>query len=323
MRLFLREHIPLIIFSLLQISIVVLVLWLDGYDRPLTALYAACLAVLILIAYLVFRYMSHSSFYSKLATTATTFHPTKVTGTAPLPQALQQLLESQYHIYQQQLQSLEKKQQDHATFMNQWVHQMKTPLSVIELLIQEDDQPHSESIAEETERMKKGLNMALTISRLETFEGDFYVQEVNLFEIVNQVIQDNKRYLIHNYVYPEVHITPDHVLKTDAKWLRFVIDQVLTNAIKYSSQSREKILISAYRTEQTIILEITDHGVGIPATDLPRVFQPFFTGENGRKYKESTGMGLHLVKVILDQLNHDVEIESEIDHGTTVRFRFH
>jgi OmpR family two-component system sensor histidine kinase YxdK len=322
MKLFVREHIALIIFSLIQIFIVILVFWLDGYDRPLTALYAAFLGVFTLLGYLSYRYLTHSSFYAKLSTRQETLFPTKTEGRAPLNLALQDLLESQYRQFQYHLQISEKKQQDHTMFMNRWVHQMKTPLSVIELIIQDDDHPHSESIAEETERIKKGLNMALSISRLDTFQEDFYVQDISLFEIVNQVIQDNKRYLIHNYVYPEVHIAHDLMLTTDAKWLRFVIDQLLTNAIKYSAKSREKILITAFHKEQSVILEIRDHGVGIPATDLPRVFQPFFTGENGRDYGESTGIGLHLVKIVLDQLNHGIEIESEVDHGTIVRILF-
>lgn len=101
-----------------------------------------------------------------------------------------------------------------------------------------------------------------------------------------------------------------------------LIGQILSNAIKYSSGSREKIKVKACKEGNTAILEIADNGVGIPKQDLPRVFKPFFTGENGRDFKESTGMGLYLVYEITKQLGHSVEIHSEVGKGTVVRIKF-
>ncbi|MDR2992907.1 MAG: sensor histidine kinase, partial [Bacillus cereus] len=85
---------------------------------------------------------------------------------------------------------------------------------------------------------------------------------------------------------------------------------------------KEKVIVSACSKGRAIILEIKDYGVGIPTTDLPRVFNPFYTGENGRKFKESTGMGLYLVKEVCEKLNHKIELESEVGKGTKVRIIF-
>ena len=109
---------------------------------------------------------------------------------------------------------------------------------------------------------------------------------------------------------------------SDAKWLHFMLNQLLSNAIKYSSGSQQKILFSSQVEGREARLTVRDYGVGIPASDLKRVFQPFYTGENGRKFRESTGMGLYLVKEICIRLGHRVEIESKVGEGTAVTLIF-
>ncbi|MED2150736.1 ATP-binding protein, partial [Bacillus thuringiensis] len=151
---------------------------------------------------------------------------------------------------------------------------------------------------------------------------DFYVERLQLHKIVNDSVHEHKRFFIRNFVYPELEIDKDITVESDVKWLKFLIGQILSNAIKYSSGSREKIKMKACKEGNTVILEIADNGVGIPKQDLPRVFKPFFTGENGRDFKESTGMGLYLVYEITKQLGHSVEIHSEVGKGTVVRVIF-
>ncbi|MGR3775899.1 sensor histidine kinase [Bacillus paramycoides] len=323
MKLFLREHVPLIGFSIIQLFVTLSVYWLDGYDHLSTALYSVFLGICLLIGYLAFRYFSHRRLYNKLSTPSKTLHESiQEMDSAPLSVALQDVLETQYNYYQQQLKTWEYKQKEHLTFINQWVHQMKTPLSVIELITQEEDGESFESIAEEIDRMKYGLEMVLYMERLETFEQDFYVERASLQDIVQEVVRENKLLFIRSYVYPEVKVNPNLIVETDRKWLRFVINQVVSNAIKYSAGSRKNVTMATFEEGRSIILEIQDRGVGIPKEDLPRVFRPFYTGENGRKFKESTGMGLYLVKSIIEKMDHDIEIESEVGKGTKIRIIF-
>lgn len=285
--------------------------------------YAFFLWIFLLIVFLIYRYVNQSALYAKLSVPSGTMEElTTKTNHTPLSSAVDELLLYQYRQYQQQLVKWEEKQQERNTFMNQWVHQMKTPLSVIELIIQNEDDLRFESISEETLKLRKGLEMVLYTSRLETFTKDFFVEEVTLLDILNKVITDNKQFFIRNYVYPELKVDQGTTIKTDAKWLRFALDQIITNAIKYSANSQKKITVISFIKNNAVFLEIIDRGAGIPATDLTRVFQPFFTGENGRVYKESTGMGLYLVKQVLEYLNHEIEIESTEGQGTTVRIIF-
>ncbi|MGJ7922880.1 sensor histidine kinase [Neobacillus sp. LXY-4] len=323
MKLFIRDHFPFIYFSIVQIVIILLVFWFAGFDNLLIVGYAAFLWGCGLVAYLFFRYLSQSAFYKKLSNSPNSLEESITkTNYTPLGIAFDQFAENQFRHYQSQLSFWEEKQQERTTFMNQWVHQMKTPLSVIELIIQGEDDPRFESIAEETHRMRKGLEMALYTSRLDTFTEDYFVEEISLVDVIDKVVIENKHYFIRNYVYPEVKVDRGIKVRTDSKWLRFIVDQLLTNAIKYSAGTRERITITAFFKGNNPILEIRDRGVGIPAADLPRVFLPFFTGENGRVFKESTGMGLYLVKQVVAKLSHEIEIKSEVGQGTVVRLIF-
>lgn len=323
MKLFLCEHVPFIVFSIVQLFVVLSVYWLDGFNHVSTALYSIFLGVCLLMGYLTHRYFSHRRFYHKLSIPSKTLQESiQEMDSTPLSVALQDVLETQYSQYQSQLKTWEYKEKEYLTFLHQWVHQMKTPLSVIELIAQEEHGESFESIVEEVDQMKYGLEMVLYMARLETFEQDFYVERLSLQDIVQEVVWENKRLFIRSYVYPEVKVNPNIMVETDKKWLRFVINQVIPNAIKYSAGSRKNITMTTFEEGQSVILEIQDYGVEIPKEDLPRVFRSFYTGENGRRFKESTGMGLYLVKNIIKKMNHDIEIESELGKGTKFRIKF-
>lgn len=323
MKLFFRDHIPLILYTVVQLFTVLLVYWYDGYNHWLNALYAVFLGLVLLIGYLLYRYFTHRNLYVRLSNLPKTLNESiQKADSTPLSVAVNNVLHAQYLYYHNQLKLWEKKKQEHLTFMNQWVHQMKTPLSVIELITQDADDERFESIAEETDRMRQGLEMVLNMARLEIFEQDFYVEKVTLRELVNEVIHENKRSFLRNYVYPEIKVESNLTVETDAKWLRFILNQILSNAIKYSAGNREKITISVFTEERGTILQIQDRGIGIPKSDLPRVFRPFYTGENGRSYKESTGMGLYLVKEVVEKLGHTIKLQSEVGKGTTVQIIF-
>ncbi|BFH14556.1 sensor histidine kinase [Paenibacillus melissococcoides] len=323
MKLFWREHLPVAGFTCVQLLLVLLVFWYDGYDRPLTAAYALFLGLFVFALYLGYRYATHRLMYKRLTDPPASLTSTiQLADAARLSRAVDETIDHQYRYYQQQLKVWERKQQEHLAFMNQWVHQMKTPLSVIELITQDAEDPKLASISEEADQMKRGLEMVLYMARLDTFEHDFHVEKQSLRDIVHDVVHENKRYFIRSYVYPDIQIDPELTVETDVKWLRFVLQQIVTNAIKYSAGSRTKVTATAYTEGRAVVLEVKDRGAGIPKQDVKRVFQPFFTGENGRKYKESTGMGLYLAKEIIGKLHHEIELESEESQGTAVRIVF-
>ncbi|MYL45581.1 sensor histidine kinase [Virgibacillus halodenitrificans] len=324
MKLFIKEHILLIILQCMQFSFLFLLLYLSDFRNYLLLLYGLLVNIVLLAAYLVFQYYTRRHVYKRLSSKATNLKELlKTTDQAPIGVALDQLTRTQYQLFMEQLKQAEDAQKQHLTFMDRWVHQMKTPLSVIELTAQNLDEPESSSIREETERMKNGLHTVLNMARLRTIQEDFHIKPVVLADLLHEVNRENKRFYIRNQVYPHLHIdTPKLTVETDEKWLFFIVNQIIQNAVKYSAKKSNRIDISLKKLGKRAVMEITDYGVGIPSQDKKRVFQAFFTGDNGRTFRESTGMGLYLTKEVADYLEHQIEMESTEGSGTTFRILF-
>lgn len=324
MRLFFLEHMLFILIYFSQCVVIATLFWLDGYRGTGVILYAVFLSLVLLTFFLLYRYLSRKNFYNRLETPLNTLDESfETTERTPISEALDSLLISQYRLYKDELQKAEDRQDEHLLFMDRWVHQMKTPLSVVELTAQGLDEPESSNIREETERMRNGLNTVLYMARLRTIQEDFLIKPVTLTKLIHEVNQENKRLYIRNEVFPKLQEEKQAInVETDEKWLFFLLTQLIHNAVKYSAGKSNNIILSVYERSGEAVLEVKDFGIGIPVVDQKRVFQKFYTGENGRKYRESTGMGLYLVKEVARKLDHRIELESEPNVGTTVRIIF-
>ncbi len=225
--------------------------------------------------------------------------------------------------------------QRHLAFINLWVHQMKTPVSTISLIAQQAESQEPEQVAasmdsvlEETVKLADGLELVLNTARLQDFAVDYQIRQVDLLEIVRKVINGRKKQFIRYGIFPEIDAPDgDWRVLTDEKWNSFAIDQVVANALKYGSQggpAGQRLRFRLERGEQEIRLRVADQGPGIPEQDLGRVFEPFFTGENGRRYGGATGIGLYLVRQVMEQMGHTVNIASSTEEGkgTTVTFAY-
>lgn len=324
MRLFLREHYMLIFVQCIQFAVIIGLFWLAGFHDFELALYSLFLGFLFLGSYLTYQYVSRKAYYQRLQTAIQTFDESiQSLGQTPIGLALQHLQVSQYKLYAEEIEEQRKKQDEHHAFLERWIHQMKTPLSVIELLGRDLDEPESSDLHEETERLKRGLNTVLYMARFRSLQADLHITQVNLMDVIQQVNNDNKRLFIRNNIYPEVKAMVKNVIvETDEKWLNFMLSQIVQNAVKYSADVASNILIHIDNVSGRISCQIIDYGVGIPPEDSKRIFDMFFTGENGRKFRESTGVGLYLVKEVADYLGHNIEVQSTVDEGTTFRIIF-
>lgn len=323
MKLFLRDQLPLIGFYLLQLLLVPCVYWLSGEERPMRIiLYGILLSTVVLIVYLTVRYFQLHPYYRVLQ------HPQRLVqepfqslGNAPVAEALQELMHELERNRQNEIGQLRSHNEQQVVFMNRWVHQMKTPLSIIQLTLEDVEDTTAGSIQDELDKMRKGLEMVLHSSRLEQFEGDFRVELLSLPEVVRSSIAENRRLFIRRGITPDIRMDNNLQVYSDSKWLQFMFTQILTNAVNYSaSKAGKKVIIIAYMEEERIVLDIQDQGIGISAEDIHRVFNPYFTGERGRQYHESTGMGLYLVREISSRLGNQIELFSKPDEGTLVRF---
>lgn len=323
MRLLLKEHIPLTIIYILQLFLIVIIFVLSGFRDQEPILYALFLSTCLYVFYLGYRYFTRRSLYQLLSKPLAAIEDSFIERpNEALSTAMVEFLHSQHRLYNSEIRKYEKKLQSHITFINQWVHQMKTPLSVIHLTIQDEGDPVFDSIREEVDRLATGLETVLYSTRLDSFEHDFVVEPVILYDMVNSFVSTNKRLFIRNQVYPELKVDHKWVVATDDKWLSFIFGQLITNAVRYSAGSGKKITVSVFQRGKKLVLEVSDQGIGIEKEDQKRVFEPYFTGENGRKFRESTGIGLYLVHEVCNELGHEVELESELGVGTQVRIVF-
>ncbi|WP_408892277.1 sensor histidine kinase [Paenibacillus taichungensis] len=324
MKLFLRDQLPLIGFYLLQMLLVPCVYWLSGEDRPMRIVfYGMFLSTVVLLVYLTVRYFQLHPYYRVLQQPQRLVQePFQSLGNAPVANSLQELMHELERNRQNEMGQLRIHNEQQVVFMNRWVHQMKTPLSIIQLTLEDvDDDKTAGSIQDELDKMRKGLEMVLHSSRLEQFEGDFRVELLSLPEVVRSSVAENRRLFIRRGITPDIRMDNELQVYSDSKWLRFMFTQILTNAVNYSdSKAGKKVMITGYVEEERIVLDIQDQGIGISAEDIQRVFNPYFTGERGRQYHESTGMGLYLVREISTRLDNRIELFSKPDEGTLVRF---
>lgn len=217
--------------------------------------------------------------------------------------------------------------QEKYKIISQIVHNIKTPSSIVDLLLQnykENGNLEINKIDRENRAINDNLDQILNYMRMDYFEKDYKVEEVDLLPFLRDKINLRKESFIYNHIYPKIttELQNAYVL-TDKKWNGIIIEQIISNAIKYT-ELKEEGFITFHITKKLdkIILEMIDTGIGISQSDLKRVFDPFFTGENGRTVKSSSGIGLYLCKKIAKELNHKIEIASEKGVGTTVSITY-
>ena len=208
--------------------------------------------------------------------------------------------------------------QEMADYYGMWAHQIKTPIAALKVLLQTYGQSEEgvsfDSVKEmklELFKIEQYVEMVLTYLRVGDMSADFTFEQYDLDEIIRQAIRKYSQMFIHQKI--KLNYCPvERKVLTDEKWLVFVIEQILSNALKYTKEGS----ISIYMETGSLVIE--DTGIGIWAEDLPRVFEKGFTGYNGRADKKSTGIGLYLCKSIMDKLRHDIRIESQVGKGTRV-----
>lgn len=337
---FLKDRIPYIavyFFSTLSAVIIMyLTFFIKGDDISINnVLYAFIVSASLLLVFLFYDYYRNRSFYKQLELISNSKEDLDYILNLGTPNSNEQelfkrILLNTYKLCGDKTIKYEEAHKQYIYFVNQWVHQMKTPVSVINLLLQdaqsEDNKESYSSIAEENEKLSHGLDMMLYNARLSDFNLDFNVETLDIISIIRKVINDNKKSLIRHHIFPKIHCNDELVVHTDRKWIYFVINQIVINAIKYSKAETgesKNISFKIYGEDSKIILSISDEGIGIPKEDLSRVFNAFFTGKNGRKTSESTGMGMYLAKRVCDELGHNITVESEEGKGATFLIEFY
>lgn len=220
----------------------------------------------------------------------------------------------------EQVKKYKLEQKEYREYIETWVHEIKTPIASTRLILENNESKMSETIKKEIKKIEEYIDQALYYARSTDVSKDYIVREFSLGKSVRNVIKKNSRDFINKRIAIDLEDL-DYNVYSDEKWVEFIINQIINNAIKYSSEN-SRVKVSANEFKNSIILKIKDSGVGIPDRDLGRVFEKGFTGENGRRFTKSTGMGLYLCKNLCEKLGLGIKINSEENEGTEVSIVF-
>ena len=214
-------------------------------------------------------------------------------------------------------------QEDYKEYIELWIHEVKIPIAASKLIIENNKNEITKSIDEELDKVENYTEQALFYARSNAVEKDYIINKTSLKEVVNGAILKNKTTLINEKVSIELANLKDEEIYTDSKWTIFIINQIIQNAIKYSKKDDKKIEIFSQEKNDKVILYIKDNGLGIKESEINRIFDKGFTGENGRIIgQKSTGIGLYLCKKLCDRLGLGIELNSKKAIGTEVRIIF-
>jgi len=219
--------------------------------------------------------------------------------------------------YQEQRAMQEAFRLDIMDYYSAWVHQIKTPIAAMRMKLQMEDTQVNHSLLTDLFHIEQYVEMVLCYVRLDSESSDIVLAHYYLDAIIKECIHKYAGEFVHKRLALKYEETRKQVL-TDEKWLAFIIEQVLSNAIKYTNEGLIRIFFNA-----DDILVIKDTGIGIAPEDLPRIFEKGYTGYNGRANKKSTGLGLYLSKKAAQKLSHRIWAESELGKGTTVYIDLH
>lgn len=219
--------------------------------------------------------------------------------------------------YKNQCVKAESLRQDMIDYYSTWVHQIKTPIAAMQMKLQMEDTESNRKLLADLFHIEQYVEMVLCYIRLDSESSDLILKKYDLDSILKESIHKYASEFVHKRLSLDYKQAHRQVL-TDEKWLSFIIDQVLFNAIKYTNKGS----ITIFLNDEDVLI-IRDTGIGISAEDLPRIFEKGYTGYNGRLQKKSTGIGLYLSKKAADKLSCRMWIESELEKGTSVYIDLH
>jgi signal transduction histidine kinase len=311
-RKYLHDHLGAVLFYLFTI----LVFWIVAglYEQyRIEILYATCITAVVGTIFLTvgcFRYVSRMRYLQELnmhANIEECMDKLPETDSCEI-QMYQDLLHSLSTSYRSYVTKEEEKYRDRSDYFVMWAHQIKTPIAAMHLLIDDENEPE---VKDQLFRIEEYVSIVMHYLKSDDVSQDFVLAEYELDPIIEEAVRHYSSIFIRKKLKLEYTHT-DLKVVTDKKWLLFVIEQIISNALKYTKEG--SITIACEGND----LIISDTGCGIAPEDLPRLFDKGYTGYNGRINEHASGLGLYLCHRVLQQLGHTIHIESKVGQGTDV-----
>lgn len=314
-----------VIFLILLCSLVhIIVLFAYSYDTE-PVFYASLIYLVLLVFFGILDYWYKNKKHKLLTKydSDTDNLETLLSTKEPVEKEYQNII---LRLKNQQLDNMNayhQSEKESSDFFTMWVHQIKTPIAALQLLLQASPENIS-GMRGELFKIERYVDIILNYLRMDDMNQDLLLERYSMDSMVKQAVKKYAPLFIHSKLSIKLENLEYFVL-TDEKWLVFVLEQLLSNAIKYTKTGGVRIFAEAFEEGNSRIsrLVIEDTGIGICAEDLPRIFERAFTGYNGRDDKKASGLGLYLCKTILEKLGHEIKITSTMQKGTSVIITFH
>lgn len=283
-------------------------------------IYSILLYIVIMFLYIFYDFYKFAKKYRKL----NNIQGNVTINVQDIPEALNpydakynEILRSLYEVINDTFNQIDKKNMDDLEYYTLWIHQIKTPIAAINLVLQNmEDIPQKAVLEQELFKIEQYVELALQFVKIGNIESDLVINQYDLGDIVRQSIRKYSVLFIHKGL--GVNMSGcDRWITTDSKWFAFILEQIFSNAVKYTNTG--SINIYTREDEKDCWLIIEDSGIGIKKEDIKRIFEKGYTGFNGRMDKKASGIGLYLVKKVATALNHDIYIESKVGKGTKVQ----
>lgn len=308
----LKKKIPVILFVIGMVLVYLLWLQCVGADVRL-GIYPSVIIAFIGIMLLVFDYLSCLRRYKTLSDIRDFIGCDREFPEAKtvIEEELIELINQLTFEHKASQSSNDIKTQEMVEYYNLWVHQIKTPIAGMRLKLDDMDSDDARILKSQLQRIEQYVEMVLVYQRLDSNSTDYVFEQNNINTITKSCVKRFMNDFIGRHISIDYQVEDKNVI-TDAKWISFVIEQVISNAIKYTNEGKVSIRLDGAK------LIIEDTGIGIRQEDLPRIFDKGYTGNNGRVDKRASGLGLYLCKRVCDNLGHTIKAESQVGKGTTI-----
>ncbi|MBZ9621327.1 sensor histidine kinase [Clostridium sp. FP2] len=329
-RNFLRDRIFLILFYFMLMIFISSVVYFNNVVKISieNIAYINIVGFIMFILYLIFEYIKNKRYYDVIKYIIENQEENIINS---LPKSLNyeqklygELLMKVNEEFNLKINELYEAKKENVDFINSWVHEIKTPISACRLVIENSVYKSKEetlsNLEDEIDHIENYVEQALYYSRLDSFSKDYLINEINMHSLIMGVVKKHAKEFIGKKIKIEINDL-EFTIDSDKKWLFFILDQILSNSLKYTG-SNGLIKISGILNLSGKQLIIEDNGIGIKAEDIQRVFDKGFTGYNGREDFKATGMGLYLSKSLSTKLGHHITIESKPFEFTRVTVHF-
>ncbi|WP_342508167.1 sensor histidine kinase [Sporosarcina sp. FSL K6-2383] len=325
---YLKDMMSWIAFFLLALGLTDMLIWLDqGIDAKFSSVfYVNVLLIIALVLFIGWRYRKEMKFTKELALltndSTTDWHEILPETIFMRDEMTKEVLQRAALLFSKELADSRRANIIESDYTAAWVHEVKAPLTAMKLLIDSyGKDPAIRKLETEWLRVYLLIDQQLYISRLSTLEADYIVEKTGVHRLATAEVRELATWCMEKNIAVEFE-GEDAKVVTDVKWSRFIIRQILTNAVKYSQAGGTICILTSVKSSGNVVLTIKDEGPGIKSYDLSRIFDKGFTGGMGRLQNAATGLGLYLAKTVADKLGITLVAESIMNQGTTITMIF-